>query len=89
MGTLKPGATYIYERVNGTTYARESGSDPSTRVAIGWDYQTIKHDRETFRAYKEARLWKDIRETAKTVPALQRTLEYAILLYRLSKDKHE
>ena len=89
MGTLKPGATYIYERVNGTTYAREQGADPSTRVPIGWDYQTIKHDRETFQATKEARLWRNIREAAKTVPALQRTLNRAILLYRLSKDKHE
>ena len=38
MGSLKPGSTYIYERDGSTTYAREFGADPDTRVAIGWDY---------------------------------------------------
>jgi hypothetical protein len=37
MGTLKPGSTYIYERANGVVYARESGSDPSTRQVIGYE----------------------------------------------------
>jgi hypothetical protein len=38
MGQLKPGATYIYEKANGVTYAREHGAHPGDRVAIGWDY---------------------------------------------------
>ena len=38
MGSLKPGAKYIYERADGVTYAREFGADPSTREAIGWNY---------------------------------------------------
>jgi len=35
MGTLKPGATYIYERNGGTVYARESGS--TDRHIVGYD----------------------------------------------------
>jgi hypothetical protein len=83
MGQLKPGATYIYERSGGITYAREAGADPSTRFAIGWDYEAPTHDIETFRATKEARLWKKIRETAKTNKPLQRMLERVILVYNI------
>lgn len=36
MGTLKPGATYIYERVGNEVYAREAGADPNTRELIGY-----------------------------------------------------
>ena len=35
MGTLKPGATYIYERVDGRIYAREFGK--SDRQLVGYD----------------------------------------------------
>lgn len=35
MGTLKPGATYIYERVDGRIYAREFGK--SDRQLMGYD----------------------------------------------------
>jgi len=39
MGTLKPGVTYIYERVDDVIYAREFGAPPNTRFAIGWKYK--------------------------------------------------
>lgn len=89
MGTLKPGVTYIYERANGVTYARELGSDPSTRVAIGWDYDPNKpkDGKATYVQTKEARLWKSIRETAKTNAPLQKILDRAILVYNLVKKK--
>ena len=38
MGRLKPGATYVYEKADGVTYARELGAHPGDRFAIGWDY---------------------------------------------------
>ena len=41
MGTLKPGATYIYERVGNEVYARESGADPSTRRLMGYAYDPV------------------------------------------------
>lgn len=89
MGTLKPGVTYIYERANGVTYARELGSDPSTRVAIGWDYDPNrpKDGKATYIQTKETRLWKSIRETAKTNAPLQKILDRAILVYNLVKKK--
>ena len=89
MGTLKPNTTYIYERVDNVTYARELGSDPSSRVAIGWDYDPNrpKDGRSTFLESREARLWKDIRDTARTNKSLQTVLNRAILIYNIVKDK--
>ena len=77
MGTLKPGATYIYERVDDVVYARESGS--TTRQEIGRDYDL--HER-----IMEDKLWGNIRRAAKTNPALQEALEHAKMLYELSRD---
>ncbi len=83
MGSLTPGATYIYERADGVTYAREFGS--STRVPIGWDYNT-QIDLEN---RKEDLLWKDIRQAASENEELQIALERVKILYHLSKDKWE
>lgn len=76
MGTLKPGAIYIYEKADGVTYAREIGS--TYRQEIGWDYDVNK--------VSENLLWADIRDTAKDHPALQNLLDKVILMYRLIKD---
>jgi hypothetical protein len=86
VGSLKPGATYIYERVNDTVYAREFGS--SDRTVIGYDvdpngFETYKRIAED---YLEDTLWQDIREEAKTNPTLQEALERVKILYHLSKD---
>ena len=77
MGNLKPGATYIYERADGITYAREFGS--TERKAIGWDYNVGEA------AIEE--MWRDIRLHAHTNPALQKVLDRAIMIYKLSKEK--
>jgi hypothetical protein len=80
MGNLKPGATYIYERADGVTYAREFGA--TDRTAIGWDYDTkLKVD-----ALKEEKLWEEIRQSAKSNPSLQIELDRVIMLYHLSKN---
>jgi hypothetical protein len=82
MGSLTPGATYIYERADGVTYAQELGSVKKT--AIGWDYDTkLKLD-----TLKEDKLWADIRTEAKDNPALQIELDRVIMLYYLSKKEH-
>lgn len=88
MGSLTPGTTYIYERVDNVTYARESGSDPATRVAIGWDYDKNRPgvNKEIFEHSKDVKLWRDIRQHAKVNPALQYALEQCIIIYNLSKD---
>ena len=41
MGTLKPGATYIYERNGNEVYAREVGADPADRVLVGYGYDPV------------------------------------------------
>ena len=87
MGNLKPGATYVYEKADGITYAREFGADPSTRKEIGWDYDPRTSDgRPLFDQLKEDKLWGDIRREARTNKVLQDVLERAILIYHLSKD---
>jgi len=98
MGSLKPGVTYIYERDGNTTYAREFGADPSTRQAIGWDYDPEESKRFDSRTpdgvplrehVKETQLWNEIRKEAKTNITLQKALDRAIMIYKLSKEKYE
>ena len=80
MGNLKPGATYIYERADGITYAREFGE--TERTVIGWDYEVD----EKLLKIREETLWNDIRIAAKTNPVLQKELDRVIMLYHLSKE---
>ena len=73
MGTLKPGATYIYERDGNATYAREFGG--TERKLIGIDYPTIEHVN-----------WHEIMILARTNPALQNAVDRVIMLYKLIKE---
>ena len=83
MGTLKPGATYIYEKANGVTYAREINAHPGDRIAIGWDYD-IQQKNELAQRVK---LWNEIYQAAKTNPALQDAIDRVIMLYELQKKE--
>jgi hypothetical protein len=88
MGSLKPGASYVYERDKDTVYAREIGADPSTRKEIGYNFDPRTSDgRPLFDHMKESRMWGEIHREARTNIALQKALERAIMIYRLSKDK--
>jgi hypothetical protein len=95
MGSLKPGATYIRERVGNVVYRREMGADPMTREVEGWDYNkdAPKFDPRTadgrplYEHLQESKLWGEIHREAKTNPALQKALDRAIIIYKLSKDK--
>ena len=78
MGTLKPGATYIYEKANGITYAREFGAAHSERFEIGRDFEMILKD--------EWHLWEEIVRAGRTNQALQEALDRVKILYHLSKD---
>lgn len=83
MGNLNPGATYIYERVDGVTYAREFGS--SKRTVVGYDYSQEYNN--TYESIQDSKFWGELRREARTNVALQRALDRAIIIYRLSKDK--
>jgi hypothetical protein len=86
MGTLKPGATYIYERNGDEIYAREFGE--TKRKLIGYDSRTS--DGRPLRDHiMEDKLWGEIRRVAPSNPALQKALDRAIMIYRLSKDNPE
>jgi len=100
MGQLKPDATYIYERADGIVYARESGSDPSTRQVVGYEsgaeydpitghkinYNSRTSDGRPLREHMlEQKMWGEIRRAAQTNPTLQDALQRAIMIYQLSK----
>jgi hypothetical protein len=84
MGSLKPGATYIYERVGGTVYARESGSDPIDRFIIGQDYDNEYMKSFSDQYYLETE-WKEIIKEARTNPVLQAEIDRVKITYHLSK----
>jgi hypothetical protein len=82
MGTLKPGATYVYERSDGIIYAREIGADPRDRFVVGYesgqDYDPVRRSRIN---------WHDVLESSKTNTALADAVDRVIMLYELSKDE--
>ena len=89
MGSLKPGANYIYERNGEEIYAREAGK--TERKLIGYQYENKVDPRTTdgrplHEHLKEDKLWGEIRRAAKSNKALQSALDRAILLYHLGKD---
>jgi hypothetical protein len=97
MGSLKPGTTYIRERVGGVVYRREIGADPMTREVEGWEYNKdnpnfdprTRDGRPLIEQLQESKLWGEIHREARTNITLQRALDRAIMIYRLSKDRPE
>jgi hypothetical protein len=88
MGSLKPGAIYIYERIGDEIYARETGK--TEKMLVGYDHTPDPRtsDGRPLREHiLEDKMWGEIRRAAKTNPALQKALDRAIMIYRLSKDK--
>lgn len=75
MGSLKPGVTYIYESPDGgkTVYARECGT--TERKLIGYQYDLFEDVN-----------WHEIALHARQNSALQKVLERAIMIHKLSKD---
>jgi hypothetical protein len=77
MGSLKPGATLIYERANGVIYARESGT--TERSVVGYD-TSGSPDRIHLSE------WNNILVAAETNPALQEALNHVKIIYNLSRS---
>ena len=82
MGQLKPGATYLYERNGDTVFRREFGA--LDREVVGYDAR-MNDGRPLVDHIQEEKLWGQIRQAARTNPALQDALERAIMIYQLSK----
>jgi hypothetical protein len=92
MGNLKPGAKYIYERNGEEIYAREFGD--KERRLIGYKYKMedkpdprTNDGRPLHDHIMEDKMWGEIRREAKTNVTLQKALDRAIMIYKLSKDK--
>lgn len=78
MGSLTPGASYIYESPDGgkTIYAREIGAPLTERKLIGRQLDLFEDVN-----------WYDVSLKARTNPTLQKALERAILIYETIKDE--
>ena len=76
MGSLKPGATLIYERANGVITAREFGS--TEKRVVGYD---ASNSPEQIHLSE----WNDILRTAETNPALQEAIDRVKIVYNLSR----
>ena len=83
-GRLEPGATYVYEKANGITYARKMGDPSSQRIEVGRDYTTIG-TLFGLPAEQVAQVVDMIR-TAEHTPALQEALDRAKVIYELSRQ---
>ena len=83
MGSLNPGATYIYERAGGIIYAREFGE--TKRRVVGYESND-----DTISASSK-RLLSEMNEVVKmceTDPAMKAMLEQLFVMYNLKKN-HE
>lgn len=79
MGRFKPNTVYIYERVEDVIYAREQGSDVSTRFPIGRDFDANVNI--------SLRDWYDVLDKSNTNTTLQDAVAKCIMIYRLSKEE--
>ena len=77
MGSLKPGATYIYERAGGIVYAREFGS--SDRIVVGYD---AHNSPEHLRTKEQIN---DILIMCETDPEMKELLDKLLVVYNLKK----
>ena len=82
MGNLKSGTKFIYEHVDGITYAREFGSPGSERFEIGRTLEKQTLDE----SLRETELWYNILRAAKSNTTLQDALDRVKIMYELSKD---
>ena len=90
MGSLKPGATYIYERQGGTIYAREFGASPENRIEIGYDWELDNNPARvrgaSLESIKQNQYWHKILIEAESNPRLQEAIDRVKILYELSID---
>ncbi len=82
MGSLKPGATIVYESPDGggTVYGRYAGTND--RWLVGYSTET----QERLDAIREEKLWAEIRLAGKSNMVLQSALDRVKIIYELSKE---
>ena len=77
MGTLTPGATYIYERVAGSIFAREFGQ--TERKLVGYD-TNVSPEMEAYRSEMNQVLL-----MCESDPVMREMLEQLFVMYNLKK----
>lgn len=80
MGTLTPGATYIYERVAGSIFAREFGKTERKLVGYATD---VSPEIEMYRSEIN-----QVLRMCETDPAMKDLLDQLFVMYNLKKS-HE
>ena len=80
MGTLTPGATYIYERVDNRIYARKMGE--VDRQLVGW---TESESGLAMRSYRSE--INDVLKMCETDLAMRNLLDQLFVMYNLKKDE--
>jgi hypothetical protein len=80
MGSLKPGATYIYERAGGIVYAREFGE--TKRRVVGYESDDERISASSKRLLTEMN---EVLKMCETDPAMQAMLEQLFVMYNLKK----
>lgn len=83
MGSLKPGATYIYERAGGIIYAREFGE--TKRRVVGYEGSDDTVSASSKRLISEMN---EVLKMCETDPAMKAMLEQLFVMYNLKKS-HE
>ena len=82
MGTLRPGASFRYEKHGDYTISIDE--ETNKRSIVGYDYS--QNYASTTDSILDNKCWGDLRQEAKTNVALQHALDRAIMIYKLSKD---
>ena len=77
MGSLDPGVTYIYERVDNRIYAREIGK--TNRHLVGW----TDHDSIAMREYRSK--INQVLQMCEHDTAMRELLDQLFVLYNLKK----
>ena len=81
---------YIYEKVDGVTYAREFGAEPSTRVEVGYDYDFRTPDGRPLHDHlMEDKMWGEIRRMANTDEGMKDLLDRVVVYYNLKKEQED
>lgn len=76
--------TYIYESPDGghTVYRRQIGQSPSEREI----HSISDKEQDRLLQFKEDKLWKEIRQSARTDPVLKDLLDRAIIYHQLKSQ---
>lgn len=91
MGTLIPGATYIYESPdNGkTVYARVQGT--TDKILVGYNFSKRQDPLNKMQEYCiidfQEDMWADMHRISKNYPALQKALDQCKTTYHMIKEE--